>query len=124
MKKLKFAKKKKWNKTTAKRKLDKLFSLKIRSIGICQLQGDKIRCGGVLQCCHIIGRANLFLRWHPDNAISACQGHHVWFTYHPEAWRKRMEEMFPMEYQWLLDNREQKITFNEVYYKKKLKELV
>ena len=121
---MKVPKPKKFNKTKAKRKLDTLFSLQTRAIGICQLAGvDKVRCGGVLQCAHIIGRANLFLRWDDRNALSLCAGHHVYYTYHPELWRDRMTMMFPLEYQWLLDNREQKIIFNEVYYKNKLKEL-
>lgn len=34
-----------------------------------------------------------------------------------------MARLYPLEYQWLLDNRENKITFNESYYKEKLKEL-
>lgn len=121
---MKLLKPKKFNKTIAKRKLDTLFSLKVRSIGICQLAGtDTIHCGGVLQCCHLIGRGNLFLRWHEWNAISGCAGHHVYYTYHPEAWREQIMKLYPLEYQWLLDNREQKITFNESYFQEKLKEL-
>ncbi len=121
---MKLTKPKKFNKTAAKNKLDRLFSLKIRSIGICQLQGvDHIRCSNVLQCAHVIGRANLFLRWDERNALSLCSGHHCWYTYNPEAWRKLMARLCPLEYQWLLDNRQNKITFNEVYYREKLKAL-
>jgi ABC-type proline/glycine betaine transport system ATPase subunit len=46
------------NKKAAKAKADRLFSLKVREIGYCQLAAwfPKIRCNGNLQCCHIISR--------------------------------------------------------------------
>ena len=121
--KLALPKPKKFNRTKAKRKLDKLFSLKIRSLGYCNLNGwDTIHCGGPLQTLHIIGRGNLFLRWDERNAICGCAGHHVYYTYHPEEWRQLMLQFSP-DYEKLLQEREKKITFNEVYYKKKLAEL-
>lgn len=121
-----YAKKKKWNKTKAKNKLDKLFSATVRTISVCEMQGlDKIRCSSVLQCAHIIGRANLFLRWDDRNAICLCSGHHVFYTYHPEAWRDMMsKEPFKKDYTWLLAHRNEKITFNKTYYEEKLKELL
>jgi hypothetical protein len=124
MKKLMFAKKKKWNKTTAKNKLDKLFSLKVREFGRCYLQGkDHVNCGGVLQTAHIIGRGNLFLRWDFRNALCICSGHHVYYTYHPEFWRSMMVK-YVKEYTGLLKDQQKKITFNQVFYEEKLKELI
>ena len=124
MKKLTFAKPKKFNKTKAKNKLDKLFSLKVRSLGYCMFRGsDDITCGGVLQAAHVIGRGNLFLRWNPKNAICICAGHHVWYTFHPEAWREMMET-FHEPYDWLLAHRNEKIKFNEIYFTEKLKEMI
>lgn len=122
--KLKFPKPKKFNKTRAKRHLDKLFSLKVREHRICALWNvDGIKCSSVLQCAHVIGRANLYLRWNKLNALCICSGHHVYYTYHPEAWRELMQRWYGIEYQILLDERNKKITFNEVFYKEKLKEL-
>jgi hypothetical protein len=124
MKKLPLSKPTKFNKTKAKNKLDKLFSLSVRSIGICQLAGkDKVHCGGPLQCMHVIGRGNLYLRWDKRNALSGCAGHHVYYTYHPEAWRDLMVKEMPLNYEQLLDEREKKISFNEGYYLEKLKSL-
>ena len=114
----------KFNRTKAKNKLDKLFSLRIRSVGKCQLAGlDNVRCSQVLQCAHIIGRANLFLRWNPFNALSLCSGHHIYYTYHPEGWRGMMQKFYNESYVWLLQNMNEKIKFNEQYYLQKLKEL-
>lgn len=77
------------------RKLDKEFSIKIRSLGYCMAAGlDHIRCGGVLQCCHIVGRSNVHLRWDNQNALAMCQGHHVYYTFHPEAWRDFIQVNF------------------------------
>ena len=122
--KVKFAKPEKFNKTKSKRELDKLFSLAVRSCGRCELQGMYfIHCGGNLQCMHIIGRGNLYLRWNRSNAICGCAGHHVYYTYHPEAWRELLIKMFPHKYPLLLESRNEKITFNETYYKEKLVEL-
>ena len=75
---------KKANKSKLKRKLDTLFSLHVRSHGRCELQGlDKIKCSQVLQCMHIVGRANYRLRWDNNNVLCGCSGHHVFYGFHP-----------------------------------------
>lgn len=60
-------------------KLDKLVSEKIRSIGRCE------RCGKTtnLQCCHIYGRSNKWLRWDMENLLCLCAGCHL-FWWHRE----------------------------------------
>src|SRR3990167_8233501 len=69
------------------KKLDRLFSLKVREIGHCQLQGkDTIRCSTQLQCAHITTRGRKALRWDFNNAICICSGHHIWFTKNPNDW--------------------------------------
>ena len=89
-----------------KNKADRLFSLKVRELGYCQLQGkDKIRCSQVLQCAHIIGRANLRLRWDFLNALCICSGHHVWYTHEPEAWRNIVKKEFPENWEYVNKNR-------------------
>lgn len=122
--KLGISKPKKFKKTAAINKLDKLFSLKVRSMGQCFLRGmDKVNCGGPLQCAHVIGRGNKYLRWHSYNGLCLCAGHHVYYTYHPEAWREIMMKTYKPHYTWLLAHKETTITFNELYYKQKLSEL-
>ena len=77
------------------RKLDKLFSLKVREKGYCELKGkDTIRCGGVLQCAHITTRSRKALRWDFNNAICICSGHHVWYTKNPDSWVKIIGKEF------------------------------
>jgi len=89
-----------------KNKADRLFSLKIRELGKCQLQGkDKIRCSQVLQCAHIIGRANMRLRWDKWNALCICSGHHVWYTHEPEAWREIVKKYFPLSWKYVNKHR-------------------
>lgn len=57
-----------------KRKLDKLFSEKVRSRGSCQ------RCSSTLnlQTAHIYTRKYLKTRWDPQNALCFCAGCHRW----------------------------------------------
>lgn len=89
-----------------KTKADKLFSLKIRSIGKCQLAGlDQITCGGNLQCMHVLGRANHALRWSEENALSGCQAHHVFYTNHPWEFQELIREEFPIKYAYVNKNR-------------------
>ena len=96
---MKKIKKKKIKRSTLKHKADKLFSLVVRGIGVCEAAGlDKIKCGGVLQCCHIITRGRLNIRYEFRNAICCCQGHHVFYTYHPIKWEQFVEKNFPDKY--------------------------
>jgi hypothetical protein len=56
---------------------------------------DKIACNGVLQWAHIIGRANLRLRYEPYNHLIICQAHHVFFTHNPLDWFRILEREYP-----------------------------
>jgi len=126
MKKLKLAKPKKWNKTKAKRKLDVLFSKAIRgNRGKCEVYGrvDGVRCGGPLQAAHIENRANIRLRWDVMNVLCLCFGHHFWFHRNPTRFMEFVMKYFSREYNYLVRYRNEKVTFNEVYYKEKLAEL-
>lgn len=103
---MKFPKPKKIKKSTLKNKADKLFSLKIREIGVCLLSGvDNVKCGGVLQCAHIIGRSNHALRWNLNNAICICAGHHSYYTNHPFYWNILIENEFPNKYRYVMEHR-------------------
>ena len=82
-----------------KRKADKLFSLKVRSLGFCELEGkDWISCGGPLHCAHIDTRGKHAIRWNPMNAVCICAGHHVYYTNHPKDWDIVVSDFFPRKY--------------------------
>jgi len=105
-----FPKVKKVKRSTLKNKADKLMSLKVRSIGYCQARiFTKVKCGGSLQDCHIIGRANMRLRYDPANHLCLCGGHHVWFTNNPEAWRTFIELYWTSVWNYLLKHKEEKV---------------
>lgn len=104
--KLEIPKPKKVKKCTLLRKADKLFSIIVRSRGVCELKGlDSVRCGGVLQTMHIVGRANRRLRWDFKNVICGCSGHHVYYTFHPEDFRELMALHFPEHIEYIVDHR-------------------
>jgi len=78
------------------RKLDKIFSLKVREIGRCEFMGkDTISCSKQLQCAHIIGRGRKVIRWDLQNALCICSGHHVYYTNNPERWRNMLMNFYP-----------------------------
>jgi hypothetical protein len=85
-------------KTSYKRlmkELDTVFSLYIRARdGHCLLKGWRCRCGGPLQCNHLISRKVLRLRWDAMNAVAGCAAHNgyshwnqiEWYDYWNERW--------------------------------------
>jgi hypothetical protein len=95
------------SKSALKRQADKMFSLKVRSIGWCQFQtiAPQIKCSQNLQCMHIIGRANHQLRWDFRNAMCGCSGHHMYFTCHPAEFYILIAEKFPKIWKYLVENR-------------------
>ena len=99
---MKYPKPKKVKKSTLKNKADKLFSEKIRAIGVCQLKGlDKVKCSGQLQTMHIFGRANYRLRWEEQNALCGCSGHHFYYTNNPTSFGILLAEKFSMRLDYL-----------------------
>jgi hypothetical protein len=89
--------KKKVSKTQLKAKCDRLASRYYRALTpYCELAGhDEITCGGGLQWCHIVGRANLRLRYEPFNNLVLCAGHHRWYGLHPLDWIRTLEAEYP-----------------------------
>ena len=91
-------------------KADRLMSLRVRSLGFCQAASfTRVRCGGSLQDCHIIGRANRRLRYDPANHLCMCSGHHVWFTNNPEAWREFIEKEYGTNWRYIQSVRNEKV---------------
>jgi len=64
-------------KTSLKRKMDKLFSEKVREIGFCQHCGSRSN----LQCSHIFSRKNLSVRWDIENAVCLCYRCHFYWAH-------------------------------------------
>ena len=94
---------KKLNRTALKNKCDKLFSLKIRSKGYCELrETDGISCGGPLQCAHIDTRGKHAIRWNEMNALCLCAGHHWYYTNNPNKWYEIISSIFPEKYMFYL----------------------
>lgn len=113
-----FSKPKKIKKSTLKNKADKLFSLWVRRVGVCELAGkDTIHCGGNLQTMHIFTRGITSLRYNPINVVCGCAGHHVYYTFHPEDWVALVAKWFPEKWEWLIHHREDKVKKTEDLYR-------
>lgn len=82
-------------KTQQRAKADKLFSLRIRSRGRCEAEGYRFTCSMQLQCCHIVPRKYMKVRWDDDNALAMCGAHHTFFTHNPLEWVTFVEDKFP-----------------------------
>lgn len=105
-------------KSKLKRKADTLFSKYIRGkYGYCQLEGkDKIHCGGVLQCMHIETRGIIALRYSEDNVLCGCQGHHVYYTYHPGQWIEFIADKYPEKMKYVMEHKNDHVKSNEAFY--------
>lgn len=91
-------------KTKVRNRLDKLWSLKIRSKGYCEVCG---KSDGLLNAHHAYGRKNLSTRWDLRNGVCLCATHHtmgnqsahnnpIWFI-------KWMEENRREDYDYLVE---------------------
>ena len=82
------------------RKADVIFSklVRTRSNWTCESCGiDKSCEPETFDCCHIMGRRSVALRWHPDNALGMCRKCHMFFTEHPFDWSDFCRERFGEE---------------------------
>lgn len=92
----------KGSRASLKRKADKLFGMKIRERGKCELSGfDQVKCSGQLQTMHIVGRSNHNLRWDITNALCGCSGHHRYYTSNPFAFFELVRLHFPDRYEYV-----------------------
>jgi hypothetical protein len=60
-------------KKTEIKKLDDLWSKKVKGIGICEMCGRR----DYLNAHHIYSRSNRSVRWDLNNGICLCSGHHT-----------------------------------------------
>lgn len=110
-------KKKKVKKSTLRNKADLLFSQAIRSPGLCFSAGMYIKCGGSLQCAHIISRGTTSLRFDPMNAIPLCMGHHRWFHQHPFEFVEFVKQAFPKQYKYVMAHKNDTVKKTEDLYR-------
>lgn len=97
---------KKPSRKTLKAKCDRLFSEKVRQVGMCELAGlDDVQCNGNLQCMHIVGRAHHALRWDSFNAICGCAAHHIFYTNNPTLFAMVISENWPEQWAYLQEHR-------------------
>lgn len=93
-------KKKKVSKKGISKKLDTLFSQRIRERdGVC------LRCGkrDGLQCAHLISRTYKHLRCDEKNAITLCYACHIhWCHHNPIEFSEWVEKRFPKNYKYVL----------------------
>jgi 5-methylcytosine-specific restriction endonuclease McrA len=80
---------------------DNIFSKIVRKKGLC------IKCGQSqfsvpLECAHIVGRANIALRWDANNAIPLCRDCHRWAHDKPKLFKAWFKEKFPDRYAWIM----------------------
>jgi 5-methylcytosine-specific restriction endonuclease McrA len=106
-------------KSTLKNKADKLQSLIVRKIGVCEW------CGGLknLQAAHVVTRANLRLRYCIDNLLCLCAGCHLKWHHDPLEAMLWFNTTWPERATYLLKEKNiiRKMTIQD--YQKIIKEL-
>lgn len=95
--------KKKTPEARRKQKLDKLFSLKVREVGVCQASDFRPMANHseVLQCAHRKSRRYLVIRWDFRNADCLCAGCHRYFHDHPDIHKKFVDYRDPGAWDYL-----------------------
>ncbi len=81
-------------KPSALKEADRLFSLIVRSRGVCEAAGTAPDCKGVLQCCHGFTRGYMSTRWDERHSFCMCAGHHKYFTHKPLQWDEWRREQW------------------------------
>lgn len=115
---MKFPKQKKVKKKTLRNHADKLFSKHIRSIGHCQAEGrTKVKCGGQLQCAHLITRSNIRLRYEEYNVLCLCAGHHRYWTHRPLEWSEFLLTYYNEKHHFVMKHRNEKTKKTEELYR-------
>ena len=84
--------------------LDRVFSLYIRARDgyRCMMAGHGCKCGGYMQCNHLLSRAKYRTRWDEQNAVCGCGGHNQWAHYNEADWRELWQYLFPKRVDYLM----------------------
>lgn len=102
-------KKEKTERQLLEKACDDLLSEKVRAAGNsaytrCYFAGrDSVQCNGVIQCNHIIGRANKRLRWDYLNVVPGCKGHNVHYHFHEPDLHRLIEIIDPERWDYLIN---------------------
>lgn len=101
---------------------DILFSRIIRSKGYCEWCGARLPAAS-LQCCHVISRSVLALRYDPDNAFCGCYRCHL-TRWHKEPLQaaRWFENQFPGRYD-RLKEKERSLLGTKVFWDEKYDQL-
>lgn len=57
------------------------------------------------------------MRYEPLNALCGCAGHHVWMTYHPDAWISFVKEFYPAHWRYVETHKNDKVKKTEDLYR-------
>ena len=103
------SKRKKTDRQLLEKECDDLLSIKVREAGHksdipCYFAGrDNVRCSGVLQCNHIIGRINKRLRWDYMNVVPGCSGHNLYYHFNEPDLHRLIERIDPKRWEYLIN---------------------
>ena len=113
--------------STLKAKADSLWSLKIRSGGVCHMagfgvdtKGKGVECTGNLEAAHIKSRRYLCLRYDMQNGVCLCSAHHRLAHNHPDLFIRWIEASFPGRIDYLnkvMQSSAQKVDYKQVILK-------
>lgn len=107
-----------------KRIADALAGEKCRARGVCQAKGHgNFKCTDRIQWCHIFSRRYQKLRWLPQNALSMCNAHHVYFTYAPNEWTMFLLQNYKETYEWLYREKEVFVKIDRQFLEKTILDL-
>jgi 5-methylcytosine-specific restriction endonuclease McrA len=100
-----------------KNKLDKIFSLMVRSHGVCEMCG-KSGPNVHLQAAHVITRSNLRLRWDFRNVMTLCAGCHLFWHKNPLESINWFNGVYPERAKYVLEHKDEIIKdrdYQEMY---------
>ena len=106
-----------------KRIADKLAGEACRARGKCEVRGERIRCGGPLQWCHIIRRRYQSIKWLPQNCICMCRNHHALFTYNNDDWIAWLMINLQDTYLWLYKEKNKYVKIDRAFLEETIKNL-
>lgn len=89
------------SRTSLRDEADKHAVAYCRAFGACAAYGYNAKdcppreCGDRIEWAHVKSRGEEYIRHWPENALPLCNGHHRFFTGHPDAWYRFVETVRP-----------------------------
>lgn len=112
---------KKPKKSTLINKLDKLVSLKVRSLGHCERCGKKAELVQ-LQPAHIYSRAIKVIRFDSENILCLCAACHFWGHMHPADFVDWIRDRWPGRIESLREKMKNPKTLTIKWYQEQLEQ--